>query len=169
MQIYTVEELAKLVVERKAAGQIIGLCHGCFDILHTGHIRHFRYAASRCDLLFVSVTADPFVDKGPDRPVFSARERAEIICELRGVSGVVINEAPNAEDLVARVRPSIYFKGQEYLNGKGANPNFLGERDLALSLGIDVQYTFEKTDSSSRIINKLRKPEAQANMSTRLP
>lgn len=113
-------------------------------------------------MLFVSITADPFIDKGPDRPVFSARERAEIICELRDVSGVVINHAVSAEELVANVRPSIYFKGQEYLNGKGANPNFLGERDLAISLGVDVQYTFEKTDSSSRIIDKLRKPEAQA-------
>jgi cytidyltransferase-like protein len=162
MRIYTAEDLAALVVDGKAAGQIVGLCHGCFDMLHTGHIRHFRYAKSRCDLLFVSITADPFVDKGPDRPVFSAQERAEIICELRDVSGVVINHAANAEELVANVRPSIYFKGQEYLNGKGANPNFLGERDLAISLGVDVQYTFEKTDSSSRIIDKLRKPEAQA-------
>lgn len=161
MQIYSVEELGKLVAERKAAGHIIGLCHGCFDVLHTGHVRHFRYASSKCDFLFVSVTADRFVDKGPDRPVFPAQERAEIICALRGISGVVINEAPNAEELVAHVKPSIYFKDQEYLNGEGANPNFRGERDLALSLGIEVHYTFEKTDSSSRIINRLQNPEAQ--------
>lgn len=145
MQIYTVDELCDLVGKSKALSKTVGLCHGCFDVLHTGHIRHFRFAKERCDLLFVSVTADEFVDKGPDRPVFPAQERAEIVSTLRDVSGVVINAAPSAEDLVARVKPNIYFKGQEYQsNAEAVNPNFLDERELALSLGVDVQYTFKK-------------------------
>ena len=48
----------------------ISMCHGVFDIVHTGHIDHFKYAKKISDILVVSVTADKFVKKGKDRPIF---------------------------------------------------------------------------------------------------
>lgn len=157
MKIYKIEELATFIAKLKKTGQVVGLCHGCFDILHTGHIRHFEYAASKCDRLFVSVTADRFINKGPNRPVFTAEERANMISALRFVSGTVINDNETSLEILNAVRPSIYFKGQEYYkNPEQVNSNFLLERDYALSLDIDVQFTFEETDSSTRIFNKIR-------------
>lgn len=159
MPIYTLEELADVTHSAKENGKIVGLCHGCFDILHIGHVRHFHAAKTMCDLLFVSVTADRFVNKGPDRPVIPGRERVEIISSLSAVSGAIINEAATSTELLTCVQPSIYFKGQEYSHGRpAATKNFMAEKALAKDLGIEVKHTFEKVCSSSKIINSLKKP-----------
>ena len=44
------------------------LCHGVFDIVHPGHLRHLIYAKSKADYLVVSVTSDKYIDKGIYRP-----------------------------------------------------------------------------------------------------
>lgn len=156
MAILTVEELEKIAGEAKAGGLSVGLCHGCFDIIHIGHIRHFMAAKAQCDLLFVSITADRFVNKGPDRPVIPEAERAEVVDSLSPVTGVVVNQHPTSVELLKRVRPTVYFKGQEYLSIN--DDNFRREKEIALGLGIELRHTFEKVCSSSKIISTLRKP-----------
>ena len=54
-------------------GRKVVHCHGVFDLLHIGHIRHFEQARKHGDLLVVTVTPDRYVNKGPHRPVFSER------------------------------------------------------------------------------------------------
>ena len=120
MILYSVDELADVIRESKASRKIVGLCHGCFDILHIGHIRHFMAARGHCDLLFVSVTGDQFVNKGPDRPIIPEHERAEVIGSLKSVAGAMINHSETVVDALRRLRPSIYFKGQEYQNSNDA-------------------------------------------------
>lgn len=156
MSVYTIEEIAKITHEAQEGGLVVGLCHGCFDILHIGHIRHFTAARAQCDLLFVSVTGDRFVNKGPDRPVIPEHERAEVVASLKVVSGSLVNQAPTSIDLLSRLKPNIYFKGQEYLTS--TDKNFLHEKEVAHQLGIEVRHTFEKVCSSSKIISTLRKP-----------
>ena len=156
MPVYTIAEIAKITHAAKKAHLVVGLCHGCFDILHIGHIRHFKAAKDQCDLLFVSVTGDPFVNKGAGRPVIFEDERAEVISSLKPVSGVVINNTYSSEKLLTSVQPSIYFKGQEYLTID--DKNFASEKKTAVSLGIEVRHTFEKVCSSSKIISMLQRP-----------
>ena len=55
----------------------IVLCHGVFDVLHYGHVAHLNTAKNFGDILVVSITDDVFVNKGPDRPIFSS-----LICLL---------------------------------------------------------------------------------------
>ena len=156
MPVYTIDELEKITREARNNGLVVGLCHGCFDILHIGHVRHFTAAKAQCDLLFVSVTGDRFVNKGPDRPVIPEAERAEVVSSLTPVSGAVINQAATSVDLLARVQPNMYFKGQEYLTI--TDGNFFHEKEAATDLGIEVRHTFEKVCSSSKIISTLHKP-----------
>lgn len=156
MRIFEVDSLQTEIARLRAQGLIVGLCHGCFDILHTGHIRHLEHARKLCDALFVSVTADRFVNKGPNRPVFPAEERAGILSALRVVQGAVVNEHETSLPLLEKLRPSVYIKGSEYQsNPEAVNANFIAERDYAESLGIEVSFTFEETDSSTRIFNKI--------------
>ena len=49
--------------------QIVGMCHGVFDVVHYGHLKHFETAKKKVDKLVVSVTSDEFVNKGPDKPI----------------------------------------------------------------------------------------------------
>lgn len=156
MAVYSVDELADVIRESKASEKVVGLCHGCFDILHIGHVRHFAAARGQCDILFVSVTGDQFVDKGPDRPVIPEQERAEIVSSLKSISGALINRYPTAIEMLSRLKPSIFFKGQEYETS--TDPKFLKEKETARKLGIEVRHTFEKVYSSSKIIYAMRKP-----------
>ena len=70
-------------------GRII-LCHGCFDVLHLGHIRHLQEAAALGDRLVVSITSDEHAaHKGPGRPHFGEQHRREQLLALVGlVAGV---------------------------------------------------------------------------------
>ena len=63
-------------------GKCVVLCHGTFDLIHTGHIRHLQEAKRQGDVLFVTITADKYVSKGPGRPVFSEILRAENLSAL---------------------------------------------------------------------------------------
>ena len=61
---------------KKKNGKKVVMCHGVFDLLHLGHIKHFEKAKSLGDILVVSITADKFVNKGPGRPAFNESDRA---------------------------------------------------------------------------------------------
>jgi len=159
VSIFNKEDLKEIVDEKKKNGLVVALCHGCFDILHVGHVRHLTAARNSSDTLFVSITGDQFVNKGPNRPIIGERERAELVCNLKSVSGAIINQNSTSVELLRIIRPSIYFKGQEYLNS--SEVNFLNEKRTAIDLGIDVRYTFEKVCSSSKIISMLEKPSTQ--------
>jgi rfaE bifunctional protein nucleotidyltransferase chain/domain len=151
------ERVAAEQIQRlKIGGLKVGLCHGCFDILHFGHLRHLASAASMCDALVVSVTADRFVNKGPKRPIFQEKYRAEMLAGLACVDGVVISNFPSAIEVLQLLHPDRFFKGQEYhLPTQATNPNFLKERDFAVSIGIEVLHTFEETFSSTETLNRL--------------
>ena len=58
-----------------AMGKRIVHCHGVFDLLHLGHIRHFEEARQAGDVLVVTLTPDQWVNKGPHRPAFPAGSR----------------------------------------------------------------------------------------------
>ena len=74
---------ADLLAERldvaRAEGLQIAMCHGVFDLLHPGHLRHLARAKELADVLVVSITADRFVNKGPGRPAFTETLRAEAL------------------------------------------------------------------------------------------
>jgi rfaE bifunctional protein nucleotidyltransferase chain/domain len=155
--IYQIFDLGSKIDELKKKGLTVGVCHGCFDILHTGHIKHFNYARTQCDHLFVSITSDEHVNKGPDRPVFHDYERAEILFNLKDISGVVISYSKTAEHMLKTLKPNIFFKGQEYLTlDNKFSENFQSELQLADNLGIKVHFTQEPVDSSTRVVNKIK-------------
>ena len=78
-KVLTLDELSDLTADLKSQGKKIVQCHGCFDLLHPGHVMHFKAAKAFGDILVVSLTEDMYVNKGPDRPIFSHDIRAENI------------------------------------------------------------------------------------------
>jgi rfaE bifunctional protein nucleotidyltransferase chain/domain len=94
----------------------VALTNGCFDLLHVGHIRSLEYAASLADVLVVGLNSDESVRalKGPDRPLLSADQRAELIGALDCVDLVTVFPQATAEKLVEAVRPDVYVKGGDY-------------------------------------------------------
>lgn len=114
-------------------GRVVVQCHGCFDIVHPGHIRHLRAAAAQGDILLVSITADGVMNKGDGRPLFSQELRAENLAALDFVDWVYVNPDATAEALLSEVRPDVYIKGREYESND--DPRFRGERRAVESSG----------------------------------
>jgi rfaE bifunctional protein nucleotidyltransferase chain/domain len=120
----------RLLALREAArrdGRRVVQCHGCFDIVHPGHVRHLQFAARQGDVLLVSITADAVMNKGDGRPLFPQELRAENLAALDCVAWVHVNDDPTAVDLLDAVRPDVYIKGREYETNR--DPRFEAERD----------------------------------------
>src|SRR3989338_4195217 len=103
----------KKISEFKQANKTVGLCHGGFDLLHPGHIKHLESAAKLCDCLFVSITSDKYVAlrKGNGRPIFSDKLRAYAVASIKYVDYAVISDFELATDVMEKLNPSYYIKG----------------------------------------------------------
>jgi rfaE bifunctional protein kinase chain/domain/rfaE bifunctional protein nucleotidyltransferase chain/domain len=138
-KILTHEELLAARAEARAAGKRVVHCHGCFDIVHPGHIRHLRHARAQGDLLLVTLTGDEEVKKGTGRPLIPEELRAENLAALDFVDWVYVEQRPTAAELLAEVKPDIYVKGREY--EQNADPRFQAERQAVEAGGGRVVFS----------------------------
>jgi rfaE bifunctional protein kinase chain/domain/rfaE bifunctional protein nucleotidyltransferase chain/domain len=154
-KILTLDQLSHRALLARKKGQRIALAHGTFDLLHMGHVRHLEQARALGDLLFVTITADAFVNKGPGRPVFPATLRAEMLAALTYVDSVAINDAPTAENVIGRIKPDVYVKGSDYAQ---AEDDITGkieeERKTVEAHGGRIHFTYDITFSSSSLLNR---------------
>ena len=153
-KILTLEQLADVIAEAKAAGQTVAHCHGVFDPLHVGHIRHFTDARRHGDLLVVTVTPDHFVNKGPHRPVFTEALRAEAIAALSAVDFVAVNQYATAVETILQLRPNVFVKGSEFRGGKDLT-GAIGQEEAAVkSVGGRLDFTDDLVFSASHLVNR---------------
>ncbi len=144
---------SKIIIELKKKKKIIGLCHGTFDLLHLGHIKHFKFAKNHCDILFVSVTHDKFVNKGFNRPIFNTSQRCEMLNSLDLIDHIIVSRCVTAEDTIRLIKPDLYFKGPDYKNNKkDSSGNIFKEKKLVEKFNGKIIYTDDETFSSSRLI-----------------
>jgi rfaE bifunctional protein kinase chain/domain/rfaE bifunctional protein nucleotidyltransferase chain/domain len=136
-------------------GKTIVLCHGVFDLLHIGHIRYFQHAKAAGDILVVTVTPDRYVNKGPNRPAFTEKLRAEAIAALDFVDYVAINEWPTAIETIRLLKPDIYAKGSEYRNPENDLTGMIVEEERAVKQhNGTILFTEDIVFSSSTLINR---------------
>lgn len=129
------------------------LTHGCWDILHIGHIQHLEEAKSHGDHLVVSVTSDKYVNKGPKRPYFNEKIRMEALKGLSFVNEVILSDSPLAVDSIEAVKPSVFVKGIDYETGES---KFSDEERKALErVGASLVFTTTQKHSSTEIINTI--------------
>ena len=109
-------DAAQFCDELKRRGNKIVFTNGCFDILHAGHVRYLTAAKTFGDVLIVGLNSDESVRrlKGSSRPINSQLDRAEVLLGLKAVDHVIIFGEQTAEDLIARVKPTVYVKGGDY-------------------------------------------------------
>lgn len=154
MKILELEELAEKLRSLKSEGKRIVHCHGCFDLMHIGHIKYFQAAKKMGDILVVTVTADVYVDKGPNRPVFDQNLRAESIAALECVDYVAINKWSTAEETLRLLRPHIYVKGQEFKKLEDKTGKIQREYKVIQEIGAELRFTNEIVFSSTELLNK---------------
>ena len=154
MKIIIFDELAQILHKLKAEGKKLVLCHGCFDLMHPGHIKHFQAAKEMGDILIVTIIPDVHVDKGLGRPAYNQNLRVESIAALECVDYVAINKWPTAEETLKLLRPDIYVKGQEFKDIEDKTGKIQKEYQLAKELGIEVKFTHEIVFSSTKLLNQ---------------
>jgi len=138
-KIKTVEELCDVIGSRPRAKKVI-MCHGVFDLVHPGHIRHLLYAKEKADILVASLTADAHITKAQYRPFVPQELRALNLAALEMVDFVVIDPNPTPITNIARIQPDYFAKGYEYGNGS-VNPKTQEELDVIQSYGGELLFT----------------------------
>ena len=150
----TLQQLLQIRQDHAAAGRTVVHCHGCFDIVHPGHIAHLQFAKSLGDSLIVTISSDANVNKGVNRPLIPDDLRAASVAALECVDYVYINPHPTAIELLEALRPDVYVKGKEY--EKHHDPRFAAEREAVVKHGGRVTFTSgEVVYSSTALIGTL--------------
>ena len=134
--ILTESELIALLGRERAAGRSVAFANGCFDVLHSGHVRVLEEARVLGDLLVVAVNSDDSVRKlkGEGRPVSKAADRMTIIAALESVDYVTELSGLRATELIQIVQPTIWVKGGDYTLDKLD----AAERQAAKSCGAQI-------------------------------
>jgi rfaE bifunctional protein kinase chain/domain len=150
-KIKTVEELLEVVGPRPRAKKVI-MCHGTFDVVHPGHIRHLMYARSKGDVLVASLTSDAYIEKANFRPFVPEELRAMNLAALEIVDFVIVDQNPKPLENLARLQPDYFAKGYEYVDG-GVHPRTQEEINVLDSYGGEVIFTpGDVVYSSSKLI-----------------
>ncbi len=152
------EDLSNKILSLKNKKKKIVLCHGVFDIIHAGHISHFKSAKKFGDILIVSVTSDKYVNKGFNRPIFNLNNRKKILSELSMVDFVCDSDSTDAISIIEKIKPNIYCKGPDYKNfDRDVTKKIKKEIKILKKFGGEFKVTDDQTFSSSKIINTLNK------------
>lgn len=148
------DQIAGITDSLRQQNKKIVHCHGVFDLVHPGHIKHFQSAKKFGDVLIVSLTADEFVKRGPGRPIFNQIIRAETLAALAVVDYVVIVNEPTAENIIKQVRPNFYAKGPDYKEkAKDVTGQISEDEKNITAIGGKLVITDDQSFSSSKLIN----------------
>ena len=145
-------DLDKILADLRANNKTIVTTNGCFDILHVGHVRYLKKAKSFGDVLIVALNSDKSVRsiKGPDRPINSESDRAEILNALSFVDYVVLFDEDSPMNLLAQIKPDIHTKGADY------TLETLPEAKIIIDNGGRIEFiSFVEGKSTTSIIEKM--------------
>jgi rfaE bifunctional protein kinase chain/domain len=138
-KIKTLEELGAEIGRRPRLKSVI-MCHGAFDIVHPGHLRHLMYAKEKADLLIASITADAHIAKANHRPFVPQELRAANLAALEIVDFVIIDPNPTPIAHVRFLQPDYFAKGYEYF-ANGVPPKTQEELDTLATYGGEMVFT----------------------------
>jgi len=151
-KILTLKDLVKVRVRLRRRGKTVVFTNGCFDLIHGGHIRLFRYAKRRGDILIVALNSDASIRKlkGPSRPVFPLRERLEILSAMADIDYVTWFCEETPRKIIAALLPDVLAKGGDWGAGE-----IVGRAEVEAAGGKVVRVPYLRGHSSTSIIDKI--------------
>jgi rfaE bifunctional protein nucleotidyltransferase chain/domain len=154
-KIRTIDELADIIARLKSEGKRVVHCHGVFDLVHIGHVRHFQSARKFGDVLVVTLTPDKWVNKGPHRPAFDEKLRLEMLANFECIDYVAVNNWPTAVETLKTLKPTCFVKGSEFTDRSTDVTGAVAKEEEAIkSVGGSLVFTDDLTFSSSNLINR---------------
>ena len=147
--------LRQQLIEQRRRWKEAGLCvvftNGCFDLLHSAHIRLLERARELGGVVVVGVNSDRSVAalKGERRPLVPEQERAEVLAALAAVDAVTIFDEDTPRELVAALLPDVLVKGGDW----GAN--IVGAEEVEAAGGEVISLPYEDGYSTTELIEKI--------------
>ncbi|RMG48686.1 MAG: D-glycero-beta-D-manno-heptose 1-phosphate adenylyltransferase [Acidobacteria bacterium] len=134
-------------------GRRVALTNGCFDLLHSGHVRLLTAARSAADALVVAVNDDASVArlKGPGRPLVPLAERAELLAALEPVDLVVAFGEDDPLAVILALRPDVLVKGADWPESR-----IVGAREVRGWGGSVLRVPLEPGVSTSALVHRIR-------------
>ena len=147
-------ELKETLDLLRNAGQQIVFTNGCFDILHAGHVRYLTAARREGDLLVVGLNSDRSVQriKGPERPLVTQQQRAEVLAGLWCVDYIIIFDEPDPLHVIQTLQPNVLVKGADWPDDR-----IIGADVVKSDGGKVVRVPVVQGISTSRIIERIVK------------
>lgn len=151
-KVLSLEALIRVRQKLRQKGLRVVFTNGCFDILHVGHIRLFREAKKKGDILIAALNDDESVRrlKGPSRPVFTLAERLEILEAIEDIDYLTSFAEDTPQKIIASLLPDVLVKG-----GDWKPEEVVGRKEVEAAGGQVVIVPYQKGHSSSSIIRKV--------------
>jgi D-beta-D-heptose 7-phosphate kinase/D-beta-D-heptose 1-phosphate adenosyltransferase len=146
--IIKINNLLKKIKLFRENGKRIVFTNGCFDIIHSGHIRVFKKCRSLGDIVIVGLNSDSSVRrlKGPKRPINDQKDRAEVVDSIRYIDYVVIFNELTPYKIIKMIKPDFLVKGGDYKKDEVVGREFAGKVVIVKML---------KGRSTTKIIEKI--------------
>jgi rfaE bifunctional protein nucleotidyltransferase chain/domain len=150
-KIKSLRKLGAIRGRLRRQGNKVVFTNGCFDVLHEGHVRLFRLARKRGDVLVVALNTDASVRKlkGPDRPVFPLKERLEVMSALADVDYVTWFAEATPRKIISVLKPDVLVKGGDWKRGE-----VVGRAEVEADGGKVVIVPYLSGRSSTSLIRK---------------
>lgn len=156
-KIKDIDEVIELVGKRPRDKKVV-MCHGTFDIVHPGHMRHLFYAKQQGDILIASLTTDKHIAKGHDRPYVPQDLRAVNLAAFEMVDYVLVDYDEKPLKNIEKIQPDFFVKGYEY-SEKGVHPKTKEEMKLVESYGGEFVFSPGDIVYSSTDLLSISKPK----------
>jgi rfaE bifunctional protein nucleotidyltransferase chain/domain len=148
-----VEDIGKIIEPLRKMGKTLVTTNGCFDLLHTGHVKYLQDAAMLGDILVVGINSDAGVSrlKGPSRPIRHEQDRVLLISSLKTVDYAFVFHEDDPCAFLSILKPDIHVKGGDYA------PEDLPETAVVESFGGRVVIVpFTEGYSTTRLIDAIQ-------------
>ena len=165
-KIKTADELRRIIGPRPRKDKVI-MCHGVFDVVHPGHLRHLLYAKTKASTLIASLTSDAHVEKGHHRPHVPQDLRALNLAAYEMVDYVIIDQNAEPIENIKRLEPDFFAKGYEYVEN-GLPPKTNEEYEVLRAYGGEMIFTPGDIVYSSSSLIDLAPPRIRVEKLLRL-
>lgn len=163
--ISTLKDVSEKIEEQKKLGKKVGLITGCFDVLHFGHVKLFRFAKKHVDCVVVGLENDKTISlsKGSNRPFISLKHRFETLSELKSIDFVFaikevycFSDKPKVDEIHTKLYKTIQ---PDYLiTGIKADQDWQNKKKIAKHLLIKfLPDRGDRSNSSTSVISTLTK------------
>ena len=124
--------------------------NGCFDILHSAHIKILQFSKKQGDILVVGINSDESIKnlKGPERPINNIEERTNILSLFDFIDYIIIFNDDTPYNIIEMLKPNILVKGSDYKKEDVIGNNLVDDVIL---------FDYIQNKSTSLIVNKIKK------------